>query len=236
MAATCAALRQERVMQRRRFLTSTCRHGALAAAALAGPAVFLAACSRSRPVRGSAGPAGATVLALGDSLTYGTGAPPGQGYPEALAALTGWQVVNAGVPGDTSAQALARLPGLLAQHTPALVLLGIGGNDFLRRVPEAATARQLRALCEQVLAAGPQLLLVAVPRPTLAAAVTRTLADHPIYAELAAELKLPLHAGGWSAVLSDPALRSDEIHANAEGYRRFAEGLRDTARATGLLA
>ena len=83
---------------------------------------------------------------------------------------------------------------------------------------------------------GAQLLLIAVPRPTLAARVTGSLDDHPMYAELAQAMALPLHAGGWSAVLADERLRADAIHANAAGYERFAQGLLKTLRETGLFA
>ena len=61
------------------------------------------------------------------------------------------------------------------------------------------------------------------------------MSDHPLYAKLADELKLPLHAGGWATVLGDEKLRADQIHANAAGYRAFAEGLAATLRSTGLL-
>lgn len=205
------------------------RHWLLACAALAG-------CSRRPALRADPVAPGATVLALGDSLTHGTGATPDTAYPAVLAALTGWQVLNAGVPGDTSAQALQRLPALLQEHTPALVLLSIGGNDFLRRLPEADTRANLRALCTAVRAGGAQLLLIAVPRPSVAAAFTGSLTDHPLYGELADELKLPLHRQGWSEVLANAALRSDDIHANAAGYAQFARNLLATLRATGLLA
>jgi acyl-CoA hydrolase len=198
-------------------------------------AVLMGACGRKAP-RGSPVAAGATVLALGDSITFGTGAPAGSGYPEALAQLTGWNVVNAGVPGDVSAGALARLPALLAQHQPSLVLVSIGGNDFLRRLPEADTRAQLRAICEACTAAGAQVLLIGVPKPSLAAAATRSLSDHPMYGDIADALRLPLHGGGWAAVLGDATLRSDPIHANAQGYARFAQGLADGARKAGLLA
>ena len=60
-------------------------------------------CGRHRNAVGTLLPAGSRVLALGDSLTYGSGAPPEAAYPAQLAALTGWQIVNGGVPGDTSA-------------------------------------------------------------------------------------------------------------------------------------
>lgn len=193
------------------------------------------ACSR-RPVRGSAVPAGATVLALGDSLTYGAGATPETAYPAVLAKLTGWRVVNAGVPGHVSAQALERLPALMEEHRPALVLLGIGGNDLLRRMDEAQAKANVRAICEAVRAAGAQVLLIAVPRPTLAARFTGSLDDHPLYGEVAEALKIPLHRQGWSTVLADDALRADAIHANAAGYEAFARGLLATLRASGLLA
>lgn len=199
---------------------------------LLAAALALAGCSRKRKL--AAVPAGATVLALGDSLTYGTGATAETSYPAALARLTGWNVVNAGIPGDTSAGALARLPELLQQHKPPLVIVSIGGNDFLRRVPPAETRSNIRAICEQVVAAGAQPLLVAVPEASAFAAAARSLGDHALYEELATELKVPLHAAGWTAVLNDPALRSDPIHGNARGYEVFAEGLARQARDIGL--
>ena len=202
---------------------------------LAIVAIALAACDKRRLPAGQLLPAGATVLALGDSITHGTGAAAEAAYPAQLAQLTGWHVVNGGVPGDTSAQALARLPALLAEHRPVLVIASIGGNDFLRRMPEAETEAHLRRIVALAREAGSQVLLVAVPRPTLAAAVGAGLSDHPVYRRLADELALPLHAGGWASVLGDDALKSDQIHANAAGYRTFAEGLATTLRSAGWL-
>jgi acyl-CoA thioesterase I len=201
---------------------------------LAGATGLLAACGR-KPLHGQPVPAGATVLALGDSITAGTGATPETAYPAVLAALTGWNLVNAGVPGDTSAQALARAPALLEQHRPALVLLGIGGNDLLRRLSEDALRENITRTVAECRGAGAQVLLIAVPRPSLAAHVTGSLSDHPLYGELAEQLQVPLHRQGWSEVLADPALKSDAIHANAAGYAAFAQGLVATLRATRLL-
>lgn len=233
-------------LTRRRLLNGSL--GASAGIALGGPlqwplglgvalgaAAVLPGCGRGAPRAVALAPS-ATMLALGDSLTHGIGAAPESSYPAVLARLTGWTIVNAGVSGDTAAQGLARLPGLLAEHTPALVIVSLGGNDLLRRLPEDALRADLRRVCEQARSAGAQVLLVAVPRPTLAAAFTGSLGDHPLYAELADELKIPLQRRGWSEVLADARLRADHIHANAEGYARFAQALQATALDAGLLA
>jgi acyl-CoA thioesterase I len=196
-------------------------------------ACALAACSRKQATA-VAVPAGSSVLALGDSITFGTGADSAAAYPAQLAALTGWNVVNAGVPGDSAAQAADRLPALLLEHKPALVIVSAGGNDFLRRVPAAETEAALRSAIAATRNAGAQVLLIAVPQPTIGAALGAGLSDHPLYAKLADELKLPLHAGGWATVLGNEKLRADQIHANAAGYRVFAEGLAATLRKTGL--
>jgi lysophospholipase L1-like esterase len=199
-------------------------------------ALATAGCGRRAPPVATALPAGATVLALGDSITAGLGAEPGADYPAQLAALTRWNVVNGGVSGDTSAQALQRLPALLAAHRPALVIVSVGGNDFLRRIGADETEDHLRRIVVAAREARAQVLLVAVPQPSLSAAAGFGLSDHPLYARLAGELKLPLHEQGWARVLGDDRLRSDQIHANAAGYRAFAEQLAATLRATGLLA
>lgn len=204
-------------------------------AVLLGVATALAACGKRPASAPQALPAGSIVLALGDSITHGTGAAAEAAYPAQLARLSAWTVVNGGVPGDTSAQALARLPALLAEHRPALVIVSLGGNDFLRRLPEAETDANLRRSVALTRDAGAQVVLVAVPRPTLAAAVGAGLSDHPLYEKLATDLALPLHAGGWARVLGNEKLKADQVHANAEGYRLFAESLVTTLRAAGLL-
>lgn len=211
-------------------MTSTRRRWLLATLAT------IAGCGRRAANATNALPAGANVLALGDSITAGVGAGAEAAYPAQLAALTGWSVVNGGVSGDTSAQALQRLPSLLAEHRPALVIVSIGGNDFLRRQSASATRANIRQICADAQSTGAQVLLVAVPELSLLAASTGRLSDHALYEEVASELKIPLHSKGWSGVLADARLRSDQIHANAAGYERFAQGLVETLKDTGLLA
>ena len=182
-------------------------------------AAALTACSKTAPH--AALPAGSTILALGDSLTAGYAADAEAAYPAVLAGLTGWQIINGGVSGNTSAQALARLPALMRRQ-PQLVLVSIGGNDFLRKVPEADTRSNIRQIVQQIKAAGVPAVLVAVPYFTTGALFGR-LSEHPMYEELAAELNVPLFKGAWAEVLGNKKLKSDQIHANAQGYRVFAE-------------
>ena len=182
-------------------------------------AAALTACSKTAPH--AALPAGSTILALGHSLTAGYGADAEAAYPAVLASLTGWQIINGGVSGNTSAQALARLPALMRRQ-PQLVLVSIGGNDFLRKVPEADTRSNIRQIVQQIKAAGVPAVLVAVPYFTTGALFGR-LSEHPMYEELAAELNVPLFKGAWAEVLGNKKLKSDQIHANAQGYRVFAE-------------
>ena len=182
-------------------------------------AAALTACSKTAPH--AALPEGSTILALGDSLTAGYGADAEAAYPAVLAGLTGWQIINGGVSGNTSAQALARLPALMRRQ-PQLVLVSIGGNDFLRKVPEADTRSNIRQIVQQIKAAGVPAVLVAVPYFTTGALFGR-LSEHPMYEELAAELNVPLFKGAWAEVLGNKKLKSDQIHANAQGYRVFAE-------------
>ena len=191
----------------------------------------LAACGKRRN-RSQALPKGSAVLALGDSLTYGYGAAPTAAYPVQLATLTGWKVINGGVSGDTTADALARLPELMRQH-PKLVIISIGGNDFLRKLPESTTRANIGKIIQTVQAANIPAVLVATPHFTVGALFGK-LSDHPLYQEIAEQYQIPLLSGTWSDILGDKDLKSDQIHANAEGYRKFAELLKAFLEEQGL--
>ena len=196
-------------------------------------AAALAACGK-KTAKHAALPRGTAVLALGDSLTYGYGASPAESYPARLATLSGWSITNGGVSGDTSAQALARLPELLREHTPRLVIISIGGNDFLRRQPESETRANIRAIIQACKAAGAETLLVGVPGVGVGAALGYP-GDHPLYADLAKAENVPYYANGWSQILGKDALKSDQIHPNAAGYAEFARGLTAYLKENGWL-
>ncbi|MAC34218.1 MAG: arylesterase [Haliea sp.] len=196
-------------------------------------ALLLVACSDAP--RHETLPEGSVVLAFGDSVTHGTGAPEGADYPRHLAALSGWQVINAGVPGDTAQAARERLPGLLRVHQPQLVIVELGGNDFLRKRPDHAVEADLRAILAQVAEHGALPVLVAVPRLSLLRASVGALNDASLYADLAQETGVLLVPDVFSEILSDAELRADAIHPNAAGYRVLAEGIARALRESGLL-
>ena len=191
---------------------------------------LLAGCGRRRFRKLVAGDA---ILAVGDSLTAGFGAPKGADYPAQLAQILGHKVINGGVSSDTSAQALARLPDLLAQK-PKLVVVSIGGNDFLQRQPESGTRENIRKMVADIRATGVPAVLVAIPHFTTGA-LLGMVSEHPLYAELADELDVPLLKGAWADILGDKDLKSDAVHANAAGYRLFAEQLAGFLRKLGLV-
>ncbi len=193
----------------------------------------LAACGdadRYKPL-----PPGSLVLAFGDSVTYGTGAPTGEDYPTYLWKLTDWGVVNAGIPGDRANTARGRLPALLRLHQPDLVIIELGGNDFLRKRPERQVKDDLEVMIRVSQESGAVTALVAVPRLSLLRASTGTLKDSDIYAELAEETGAILIPDVFSNILSDDSLKADEIHPNGSGYQVLAQGIADRLAERGLL-
>ncbi len=169
------------------------------------------------------------IVAFGDSLTHGTGASASDAYPAVLAALTGRTVINAGVPGDTTSSGLQRLPAVLDEYKPRLVLLCLGGNDMLRKQPEAATENNLRLLVKTIRASGAEVVLIGVPEPRLFGGTP------DFYSRLAEDMQLPLEQDVFNEVLKDNSLKSDPIHANAAGYRMVAERLAEFLREAGAL-
>jgi lysophospholipase L1-like esterase len=187
---------------------------------LIAAAVLLAACGERTPALPRLDP-GAVVLAFGDSLTYGTGAATPESYPAVLERLIGHKVVAAGVPGEVSASGLERLSEVLEQTQPKLLILCHGGNDFLRKLPEAQPAANVRAMVKLARDKGVDVVLVGVPKLGL------TGSPAGFYADIAQEFRIPYEGGVLKSVLTDNELKSDWVHPNAKGYARIAQSLAD---------
>lgn len=163
--------------------------------------------------------ADATILAFGDSLTAGTGAAETESYPAVLAQLIGRKVINAGVPGEVTAIGLQRLPEFLEREKPALLILCHGGNDLLGHQNHQQISENMRAMIRIAGEHGVKVMLVAVPSPDL------SLKAPLFYDEIAKEFNIPIERKVLSAILAKRTLKSDYIHPNAAGYRKFAEAL-----------
>lgn len=176
--------------------------------------LFLAACGPDVPNLDSPGK---TIVVLGDSIASGVGSGPGEAYPDLLAARLGTEVVNAGVSGNTTADGLARIDEVLAED-PWLVIVELGGNDFLRRVPPEQTEQTLRQILDRLLAADVVPVLVELDVPFGGRYLE-------IYDRLGDEYQVPVIEEVLGEVLRDPALKSDQIHPNAAGQKVLADAI-----------
>jgi len=206
---------------------NTLRYASASRLVLVLVAFALAACGE-RPKLARL-PSDAVVLAFGDSLTYGTGAAEEESYPAQLESLIGRRVVRAAVPGEVTAQALVRLPQALDEHSPRLLLLCIGGNDFLRRLGNSQAEANVRAMVKLARGRGVEVVLIGTPEPGL------SLAPPAFYAAIAEEFRLPYEESAMVEVLRDSALKSDPIHPNARGYRVIAERLAERLKRSGAI-
>jgi len=171
----------------------------------------------------------AAILAFGDSLTFGTGAAPGESYPAVLERLVGRRVVNEGIPGEMTGEGLARLPEVLKREKPALLILCHGANDLLSGLNKRQVAGNLRAMIRLAREKGAAVVLIAVP------SLGTALSPAPLYREIAMEMELPLEEKALTTVLSNATLLSDPIHPNAAGYRKLAESIASLLKRTGAL-
>lgn len=161
---------------------------------------------------------GRNVIAFGDSLTAGYGAAAGEDYPSRLAAISGIPILNAGVSGDTTQTALERIDRVAGQD-PRIVIVGLGGNDYLNGVPIGTTETNLRAIVRKFHDAGAMVILLGFRFPSLNANY------EAMYERVAEEERCLLVAGVLAGILTDPALKSDAIHPNAKGYELMARRL-----------
>jgi acyl-CoA thioesterase-1 len=174
-------------------------------------------------------PKDAKVLAFGDSITYGLGAAPDQSYPAVLETLIGRSVINAGMPGEITEDAVKRLPEALDRHRPQLMILCHGINDLMRPLPDWVISDNLRAMIRIAQARRVGVFLIAAPRIRL------LIAPAGFYHSVAAEFGIPAELGILSQVIEDETLRLDRIHPNAKGYRIVAEAVAAQLRKAGVV-
>lgn len=174
-------------------------------------------------------PADGTILAFGDSLTYGYNVDTAQSYPAVLARLSGRKVINAGVSGETTVDGLGRFKKLLDERHYDFVIIFEGGNDILRNSSAAQTKANLAKMINLARQKNIPSLLIAVPEKSI------FVRDAPFYKELADAHGVPLMQAVVGDLLTQPQYKSDRVHFNQAGYEKLAKAIYAKMKRLGAL-
>jgi len=171
-----------------------------------------------------------TLLVVGDSLSAAYGMDLPSGWVALLQKRLArekldYRVVNASISGDTTANGLARLPPLLAEHKPAIVIIELGGNDGLRGLSLTQMKHNITAMVEEAKARGARVLLVGVRLPPNYGK-TYSGKFRRVYREVAAAQRVALVPFLLDGIATHQALmQPDGIHANARAQPRMLENV-----------
>ncbi len=182
------------------------------AAALAGAYLF----SRPAPVITNYPSSGTDVIAFGDSLVTGKGAPEGEGLVDLLSRAVGQPIINLGYSGDTTSKALERI-GQVDAYNPKVVIVLLGGNDYLGRVPREQTFTNLATIIETMQAKGAIVLLLGVRGGLLQDNFKNS------FEALAKQYHTAFVPDVLSGLLGNEEFMYDAVHPNQAGYARIAK-------------
>jgi acyl-CoA thioesterase I len=171
----------------------------------------------------------ATILAFGDSLTYGTGASRDNAYPTVLESLLKRRVINAGIPGEISSKGLGRLPALIKKHHPELIIICHGGNDILRKLNLSETSNNIQRMIDLAKSNSSSVVLIGVPEFGL------FLKPAAFYQELAEKNNIPISNDILGDIIANNALKSDHIHPNSMGYQLLAQDIYSLLKNSGAI-
>ena len=176
---------------------------------------FLLYHSYSAPKIKNAHPTGENIICFGDSLTFSTGASQGMDYPSQLSNMISRPVLNKGVPGDTTARALARLEQAISE--PRIVLITLGGNDLKNGVPKEVAFQNLKIIVESIQAHGALVIIGGIDLPFWGRGYGEA------YEQLCKETGAVLIPNILDGIMGNRQLMSDSIHPNDAGYTIMAE-------------
>lgn len=160
---------------------------------------------------------GTNIICFGDSITFGYGANPGEDYPAALAKIINIPVINSGIDGDTSSEALKRFDSDVSERDPFLVIIEFSGNDFLRKIPKEVTINNIKEMVEKAQAKGAMVAIVDISAGMFLAEYRRALNK---LAKESGAIFIPHILNG---IITNPSMKSDFLHPNANGYKMIAQ-------------
>ena len=161
-------------------------------------------------------PTGEAIICFGDSLTYGTGAGRDKDYPSQLSRMIGKPVINMGVPGETTADALKRLDYVLVEN-PRIVIVTLGGNDMRKKVLKEQAFNNLKTIVGRIQEQGALVVIGGINVPFFGSKYGDA------YEKLARETGSLLVPNVFEGIITNKSLMSDPIHPNGKGYRLMAE-------------
>jgi len=160
---------------------------------------------------------GSTIVCFGDSITFGYGANPGEDYPSALARMINLPVINAGIDGDITSEAVKRIKSDALDRNPFLVIIEFSGNDFLRKIPKEVTLNNIKTMVEQIQAKGVMVAIVDISAGMFLAEYRKA------FYNLAREEGAIFIPHILSGIITNPSMKSDFLHPNAQGYKMIAQ-------------
>ncbi len=160
---------------------------------------------------------GTTLVCFGDSITAGYGVTPDQAFPALIGEQLGMPVINAGVVGDTTADAILRLERDVLVHNPRAVLVEFGGNDFRKKMDKAETFRNLNRIVGGIIDHGAMVIVLEI---RIGVIRDEYLAGYRDVAQSSGAILIPNFMSG---ILGNSRLTVDGIHPNPEGHELIAE-------------
>jgi len=164
------------------------------------------------------------ILAFGDSITFGNGVTAQESYPAQLQKISKQYVINAGLPGENSTEALQRLKRVLQREKGIdIMILCHGANDILHNKSKSILAKNIQKMIETAQKRGIKVLLIGVVNFNF-----QDLQTLPLYKDLATKYHTAYNGEILKHIEADPQLKSDPIHPNAKGYAKMAKAIFDS--------
>ena len=188
---------------------------AACAAALCAAAFGVIGCTRSNVANLES--EGSAIVCFGDSITAGKGAGgPGMDYPAVLRKMTAVPVINAGINGDTTGEAVKRVQSDVLDRDPLIVVIEFGGNDFLSKTPTAETVANIERMIQQIQQKNVMVALADISTSFIMSEYGKE------FRRLSRRYGVIFIPNLLDGIITNPDLKSDWIHPNGKGYKIIA--------------
>lgn len=159
------------------------------------------------------------IVFFGNSITAGQGAGAGEDFPSLIGKKLNVPVINAGVSGDTSGDALLRINKDVISKNPSIVVIELGGNDLLQGISSDVTKRNMDLILSKIKPTGAKIVILGVHIILFGVKYEAT------WQEIAQKNNAIYVPNILEGVMIDNSFKFDDIHPNANGYQKIADKL-----------